>query len=64
MGGAHPKEVVEVNQRQWIAKFAMPGDPFVVPDMEFATLELARAAGLDVPALRRHDEQRAAGHAH
>lgn len=33
----------------------MPGDPFVVPDIEFATLELARAAGLDVPALRRHD---------
>lgn len=54
MGGARPKAVVEVNQRQWIAKFAMPGDPFVVPDIEFATLELARAAGLDVPALQRH----------
>lgn len=52
MGGARPKAVVEVDGRQWLAKFALPGDPFCIPLIEYATLELARAAGLQVPALR------------
>lgn len=52
MGGARPKAVVEADGRQWLAKFALPNDPFNIPLIEYATLELARAAGLQVPALR------------
>ncbi|GAB4062512.1 HipA domain-containing protein [Uliginosibacterium sediminicola] len=52
MGGARPKAVVEADDRQWLAKFALPNDPFNIPLIEYATLELARAAGLQVPALR------------
>lgn len=52
MGGARPKAVVEADGRQWLAKFGLPGDPFNMPLIEYATLELARACGLNVPALR------------
>ncbi|MBS1209697.1 MAG: hypothetical protein H6R19_2095 [Proteobacteria bacterium] len=52
MGGARPKAVVEADGRQWLAKFALPTDPFSIPLIEYATLELARSAGLQVPALR------------
>jgi serine/threonine-protein kinase HipA len=37
---------------EWIAKFPSRGDAFDVPAVERATLELARAAGLDVPRTR------------
>lgn len=50
MGGARPKAVVLHEGRQWIAKFPSRGDGFNMPLIEFATLELARKAGLDVPA--------------
>jgi serine/threonine-protein kinase HipA len=53
LGGARPKAVVEAHGRQWIAKFPSPNDPFDVPEVERATLELARQAGLDVPRTRR-----------
>lgn len=52
MGGARPKAVIETDSRQWLAKFGVPGDPFNVPCVEFATLRLAQAAGLNVPATR------------
>ncbi|WP_158228962.1 type II toxin-antitoxin system HipA family toxin [Chitinimonas sp. BJB300] len=55
MGGARPKAVVEANQHQWLAKFPLRSDTFSVPHVEYATLSLAREAGLDVPAIRLED---------
>lgn len=52
MGGARPKAVVESDQRQWLAKFALASDPFAMPQVEYATLLLAKAAGLNVPEIR------------
>jgi serine/threonine-protein kinase HipA len=52
VGGARPKAVVSVDGDEWIAKFPARNDPFNVPAIERATLELARAAGLTVPRMR------------
>lgn len=52
MGGARPKVIVTAEGREWIAKFPSHRDPFNVPLIERATLELARHAGLNVPATR------------
>lgn len=52
VGGARPKAVVATDGRQWIAKFPSRSDAFDVPMVERATLELARSAGLHVPATR------------
>jgi serine/threonine-protein kinase HipA len=49
MGGARPKAVVVRDNIQYLAKFPALGDGFNVPVIERATLELARACGLDVP---------------
>jgi serine/threonine-protein kinase HipA len=54
VGGARPKSVVVHEGREWIAKFPSRGDSFDVPLVEYATLELARAAGLDVPSTQLH----------
>ena len=52
VGGARPKAVLLDDGRQWIAKFPAQGDRFDIPLIEYATLELARHAGLDVPPTR------------
>ena len=52
MGGARPKAVIETDGRQWLAKFALPTDPYSIPQVEYATLLLAREAGLNVPPTR------------
>lgn len=52
VGGARPKAVVTVDGGEWIAKFPARNDPFNVPLVEHATLELARTAGLTVPRTR------------
>ena len=52
LGGARPKAVLTVDGREWVAKFAARNDAFDVPLAEWATLELAREAGLDVPPTR------------
>lgn len=52
VGGARPKAVVTVDGGEWIAKFPARDDPFNVPLVERATLELAREAGLAVPRTR------------
>jgi serine/threonine-protein kinase HipA len=54
VGGARPKAVLMDGGRQWIAKFPSRDDRFDVPLIEYATLQLARSAGLDVPATRLH----------
>ena len=60
MGGARPKAVIEAEGRQWLAKFPLRSDPFSIPHIEYASLLLAREAGLNVPSLRLEDigEQR------
>ncbi len=52
VGGARPKAVVTVDGGEWIAKFPARNDPFNVPLVERATLELARETGLAVPDTR------------
>lgn len=54
LGGMRPKAVVEVAGSPYLAKFPSRTDRrFDVPSIEYATLELARMAGLHVPATRR-----------
>lgn len=55
VGGARPKAVVTVDGSEWIAKFPARNDPINVPLIEYATLELAREAGLEVPRTRMED---------
>ena len=52
LGGARPKALLVCDDHQWIAKFPARNDPFDVPVIERATLELARQAGLAVPPTR------------
>lgn len=52
VGGARPKAVVIADGSEWIAKFPARNDPFNVPVVEWATLELAREARLNVPRTR------------
>ena len=48
MGGARPKVTVEDEQRVWLARLPEKGDRHNVQRVEYAKLELARAAGLRV----------------
>lgn len=49
MGGARPKAAVQRDGVAYVAKFMERSDSFNVPQIEQATLELARACGLSVP---------------
>lgn len=49
LGGARPKALVSHQGRQFLAKFPAKNDPFDIPVVERACLELARECGLDVP---------------
>lgn len=51
MGGARPKALVIHRGEQCLAKFPARNDGFDVPVVEWACLELARRAGLDVPPI-------------
>jgi len=55
MGGARPKAVIVHDGREWLAKFRAKDDRFDIPLVEYATLKLAKEAGLDVPELRLED---------
>lgn len=61
MGGMRPKAVVYANGVPHVAKFPSAADRYNVPAVEYATLELARECGLDVPPTRleRLDGERA-----
>lgn len=52
MGGARPKVAVEDDHRVWLAKLPEKGDRHNAQRIEYATLELARAAGLRVCGAR------------
>jgi serine/threonine-protein kinase HipA len=48
MGGARPKACIEDAHKLWLAKFPEKNDRHNMQRIEYATLELARAAGLRV----------------
>jgi len=52
MGGARPKVTIEDGHRLWLAKLPERADRHNMQRVEYATLELARAAGLRVCATR------------
>lgn len=52
MGGARPKVTVEDNHKVWLAKLPEKADRHNMQRIEYATLELARAAGLRVCGTR------------
>lgn len=49
MGGARPKAVVEHEKRLWLAKFPSHHDRRNYPKIEFATMRMAHACGINVP---------------
>jgi serine/threonine-protein kinase HipA len=49
LGGARPKALVSHKGKQFLAKFPAKNDPFDIPVVERACLELARDCGLNVP---------------
>lgn len=52
LGGARPKATVEDDESLWLAKFPRPDDRWNQPRVEYATLQLARHCGIQVPACR------------
>jgi serine/threonine-protein kinase HipA len=52
MGGARPKVTVEDDHKIWLAKLPERGERHNVQRIEYATLEMARAAGLRVCGAR------------
>jgi serine/threonine-protein kinase HipA len=52
LGGARPKVTVEDDHKIWLAKFPEKADRHNMQRIEYATLELARAAGLRVCGTR------------
>ncbi|MEQ8860985.1 MAG: type II toxin-antitoxin system HipA family toxin [Pseudomonadales bacterium] len=49
LGGARPKTLIEHDDRHWIAKFGRDGDLVDMCRVEYASMRMARAAGIDVP---------------
>lgn len=52
MGGARPKACIEDGHKLWLAKFPEKADRHNMQRIEYATLELARAAGIRVCGTR------------
>lgn len=50
MGGARPKVTVQLDGQQWIAKLSRRDDAFDQPLAEFASLSMAKDAGIPIPA--------------
>jgi serine/threonine-protein kinase HipA len=46
LGGARPKALVTLDGRQWVLKFAEPGDVVDTPLVEHAAMTLAAQAGI------------------
>jgi serine/threonine-protein kinase HipA len=51
LGGAKPKAVIRIEGEDWVIKFAN-GEHFDLPLVEYATMRLARKAGLNVAEVR------------
>ncbi|TBV11423.1 type II toxin-antitoxin system HipA family toxin [Stutzerimonas kirkiae] len=54
MGGARPKVTVRLGEQQYIAKLSRRDDLFNQPRAEFASLAMAKDAGIPVPGHRLH----------
>lgn len=55
LGGARPKATVRDAQGiLWLAKFASQGERLNVPEIEAATLQLAKRCGMTVPMVQTH----------
>ncbi len=52
IGGARPKATVVEDSTYWLAKFPSRNDRMNMPAIEYATLKLAKAAGINVPECR------------
>jgi serine/threonine-protein kinase HipA len=52
MGGARPKCTVEWKNALWIAKFPSKGDTINIPRIEYATMKLAQACGIEIPEVQ------------
>jgi len=51
-GGARPKILINIDGADWIIKFRASADPKNIGKTEFAYMEAAKTAGLDVPEIR------------
>lgn len=49
MGGARPKTVVERDQQLWVAKFPSYNDTNNFSKIEYATMQMAKDCGLNIP---------------
>ena len=49
LGGARPKTLIDHDGRSWIAKFNRESDLVDMCKVEFATMQMAREAGIEVP---------------
>jgi len=49
LGGARPKTLIDHVDRQWIAKFGRNSDLVDMCKVEYASMRMARAAGIEVP---------------
>ena len=49
LGGARPKTLIEQDGRHWIAKFGRESDLVDMCKVEYASMRMAREAGIDVP---------------
>ena len=49
IGGARPKTLIDHVERNWIAKFGRPSDLVDMCKVEYATMRMAAAAGIEVP---------------
>ena len=52
LGGARPKCVVEDEDGLWLAKFPSRGDTFNNAKIEFCTMKIASACGINIPEMR------------
>jgi serine/threonine-protein kinase HipA len=52
LGGARPKATVEDGNSLWLAKFPRPDDRWNQPKVEYATLQLAKSCGIQIPDCR------------
>lgn len=52
LGGAQPKCTVMIDGEEWIAKFESSKTAVKYPGLEYATMTMARKAGIRVPELR------------
>ncbi|HEX4585691.1 MAG TPA: type II toxin-antitoxin system HipA family toxin [Burkholderiaceae bacterium] len=52
LGGARPKALIELDDAQWVVKFAEPGEPTDVPLIEHASMTLAGKADIRVAPTR------------